>query len=312
LLFSGFLASEIKLRGMDMRTARTEALPTGALRHNSSFWVLPAFTWLFLLIAVPLAFVFILSLVRRNPGGGIDWVLGVSNYVRALDPLYLWIYWRSLLLALATTLICLVLGFPVAHFIAQQPSAALRNLLLFLVTLPFWTSFLIRTYAWILLLRTEGILNNALLALGIVQQPLPLLYSNFAILTGLVYTELPFMILPLYTALERIDPSQVEASSDLGCTAWQTFWRVLVPLSRPGIIAGVVLVFVPSVGAYLTPDLLGGAKSIMAGNLIHNQFAVVRDHPFGAAIAFVLMVVVLALMAISYRTTREHAALRVL
>jgi spermidine/putrescine transport system permease protein len=261
---------------------------------------------------VPLAFVSILSLARRNPAGGIDWVLGVSNYVRALDPLYLWIYWRSLLLALATTLICLLLGFPVAHFIAQQPSAALRNLQVFLVTLPFWTSFLIRTYAWILLLRTEGILNNALLALGMIREPLPLLYSNFAILTGLVYTELPFMILPLYTALERIDRSQLEASSDLGCTAWQTFWRVLVPLSRHGIIAGVVLVFVPSVGAYLTPDLLGGAKSLMAGNLIHNQFAVVRDHPFGAAIAFVLMVVVLSLMAISYRTTREHAELRVL
>jgi spermidine/putrescine transport system permease protein len=297
---------------MDMKTASPEDLPTGTLQHDSRVWVLPAFTWLFLLIAVPLAFVFVLSLARRNPAGGIEWVLGISNYLRALDPLYLWIYWRSLLLALATTLICLLLGFPVAHFIAQQPSSALRNLLLFLVTLPFWTSFLIRTYAWILLLRTEGIINNALLAVGIIQQPLPLLYSNFAILTGLVYTELPFMILPLYTALDKIDRSQLEASSDLGCTAWQTFWRVLVPLSRHGIIAGVVLVFVPSVGAYLTPDLLGGAKSLMAGNLIHNQFAVVRDHPFGAAIAFVLTVVVLALLAISYRTTREHAELRVL
>ena len=250
-----------------MRPAPTEDTPGTTLLTKSPLWVAPAFAWLFLLIAVPLAFVFILGLARRNPAGGIDWALGVSNYVRALDPLYLWIYWRSLLLALATTLICLLLGFPVAHFIAQQPSATLRNLLLFLVTLPFWTSFLIRTYAWILLLRTEGILNNALLALGIVQQPLPLLYTNIAILTGLVYTELPFMILPLYTALERIDRSQLEASSDLGCTAWQTFWRVLVPLSRHGIIAGVVLVFVPSVGAYLTPDLLGGAKSIMAGNL---------------------------------------------
>ena len=203
--------------------------------------------------------------------------------------------------------------------LSSRPSSSLnshrlgsRNLLLFSGHAALLDQFLIRTYAWILLLRTEGILNNALLALGIIQQPLPLLYNNFAILTGLVYAELPFMILPLYTALERIDQSQVEASSDLGCTAWQTFWRVLVPLSRPGITAGVVLVFVPSVGAYLTPDLLGGAKSLMAGNLIHNQFAVVRDHPFGAAIAFVLTVVVLALLAISYRTTRDHAELRVL
>ena len=295
-----------------MRTAPTEGAPAGAPLHSSPLWALPALIWLLILIAIPLAFVFVLSLARRDPSGGIEWALGISNYLRALDPLYLWIYWRSLLLALATTLICLVLGFPVAHFIAQQPSAALRNLLLFLVTLPFWTSFLIRTYAFILLLRTEGIINNALLALGIIQQPLPLLYNNFAILAGLIYTELPFMILPLYTVLERIDKSQLEASSDLGCTASQTFWRVLLPLSRPGITAGVVLVFVPSVGAYLTPDLLGGAKSLMAGNLIHNQFAVVRDHPFGAAVAFVLTVVVLALVAVSYRATREHAELRVL
>ena len=295
-----------------MRTAPPQsAHPTGLL-HTPRIWVLPAFGWLFVLIAVPLAFVFVLSLARRDAAGGIEWVLGFSNYVRALDPLYLWIYWRSLLLALATTFICLVLGFPVALFIAQQPSAGSRNLLLFLVTLPFWTSFLIRTYAWILLLRTEGIINNAFLVLGIIQQPLPLLYNNFAILAGLAYAELPFMILPLYTALERIDKSQVEASSDLGCTAWQTFWRVLVPLSRPGVAAGVVLVFVPSVGAYLTPDLLGGAKSLMAGNLIQNQFAVVRDYPFGAAIAFILTLVVLVLMGISYRTTREHTELRVL
>jgi spermidine/putrescine transport system permease protein len=297
---------------MDMRTAPPQSAHATGLVHARRIWVLPAFGWLFLLIAVPLAFVFVLSLARRDAAGGIDWVLGFSNYVRALDPLYLWIYWRSILLALATTLICLLLGFPVALFIAQQPSAASRNLLLFLVTLPFWTSFLIRTYAWILLLRTEGIINNAFLTLGIIQQPLPLLYNNFAILAGLAYAELPFMILPLYTALERIDKSQVEASSDLGCTAWQTFWRVLVPLSRPGVAAGIVLVFVPSVGAYLTPDLLGGAKSLMAGNLIHNQFAVVRDHPFGAAIAFVLTVVVLALLASSYRATRDHAELRIL
>jgi len=273
-------------------------------------WHAPALIWLAVLIGLPLLSVAVLSLARRSPGGETEWVLGISNYSRALDPLYLWIHARSLLLALATTLICLALGFPVAYFITRQPSAGRRNLYLFLVTLPFWTSFLIRTYAWILLLRTEGLINNGLLALGAIEQPLPLLYNNFAILVGLVYTELPFMILPLYTALERIDRSQIEASSDLGCSAWQTFWRILVPLSRPGITAGVVLVFVPSVGAYLTPDLLGGAKSLMTGNLIHSQFAVVRDHPFGSAIAFIVMVGVLALVAASHRATREHSELR--
>ncbi len=158
---------------MDMRTPPPQSAHPSGLLHTPRIWVLPAFGWLFLLIAVPLAFVFVLSLARRDAAGGIDWVLGFSNYLRALDPLYLWIYWRSLLLALATTLICLVLGFPVALFIAQQPSAGMRNLLLFLVTLPFWTSFLIRTYAWILLLRTEGIINNAFLASESFSSPCP-------------------------------------------------------------------------------------------------------------------------------------------
>src|SRR5262245_41105458 len=299
-------------RRTDMRTASTASGYPRGLLQNPRFWILPAFAWLFLSIAVPLLFILILSFARRDPAGGIQWVLGFSNYVRAFDSLYLWIYWRSLLLALVTTLVCLVLGFPVAHFIAEQPQARLRNLLVFLVTLPFWTSFLIRTYAWILLLRTEGIINNALLAMGVIQAPLTLLYNNFSILAGLVYGELPFMILPLYAALEKIDKSQLEASSDLGCTSWQTLWRVLVPLSRHGIIAGVVLVFIPSVGAYLTPDLLGGAKSLMAGNLIHNQFAVVRDQPFGSAVAFLLTAVLLVLLAVSYRGTREHAKLKFL
>ena len=155
---------------MDMRTAPPQSAHATELVHTRRIWVLPAFGWLFLLIAVPLAFVFVLSLARRDAAGGVEWVVGFSNYIRALDSLYLSI-WRSLLLALATTLICLVLGFPVALFIAQQPSAGLRNLLLFLVTLPFWTSFLIRTYAWILLLRTEGIINNTFLTLGIIEQP---------------------------------------------------------------------------------------------------------------------------------------------
>jgi len=161
------------------------------------------------------------------------------------------------------------------------------------------------TYAWIILLRTEGIINNAFLSLGLVSEPLPLLYNHFAILVGLVYGELPFMILPLYTAVEKIDRSLLEASADLGCKERQTFFRVLLPLSRPGIIAGVILVFVPSLGAFISPDLLGGAKSMMAGNLIQSQFAVVRDQPFGSAIAFLLVVLVLALLALSYRTVKQ-------
>lgn len=261
---------------------------------------------------MPLVFVFVLSFARRETGGGVQWVFGPENYLRAFDGLYLSIYLRSIGLALTTTLLCLVLGFPVAQFIALQKSATRKSVLLFLVTLPFWTSFLVRTYAWIILLRTEGLINKILLDWGIIQGPLSLLYNNSAILIGLVYGELPFMILPLYTVLERLERGLMEASADLGCGAWRTFWRVLLPLSRSGIVAGVILVFIPSVGAFLTPDLLGGAKSMMAGNLIQSQFAVVRDQPFGSAVACLLTGIVLVLLAASYKATKRSVEVRVL
>jgi spermidine/putrescine transport system permease protein len=180
------------------------------------------------------------------------------------------------------------------------------------VTLPFWTSFLIRTYAWIIILRAEGLINNRLIEWGLVGTPLNLLYNNFAILVGLVYGELPFMILPLYTVLDRMNKSLLEASADLGCSPLKTFFRVLIPLSRSGIWAGTILVFIPSLGAFVTPDLLGGAKSMMVGNLIQSQFAIVRDQPFGSAVAFLLSAVILILLAISYRTTKRGAEVRVL
>ena len=267
--------------------------------------VLPSFAWLAVLVGLPLIFVFILSLTRREASGVIDWTFGLTNYLRAFDRLYLLIYLRSFVLAAVTTVLCLMVGFPVAQFVASQRSTAVKNLLLLLVTLPFWTSFLVRTYAWIILLRTEGVVNQTLLHWKLIQEPLPLLYNNFAILVGLVYGELPFMILPLYTVLEKIEKPLVEASADLGCGAWQTFWRVLLPLSRSGVAAGVILVFIPSLGAFLIPDLLGGAKSVMVGNLIQSQFAIVRDQPFGSAIAFLLTVLVLVLLALSYKSMRQ-------
>jgi len=180
------------------------------------------------------------------------------------------------------------------------------------VTLPFWTSFLVRTYAWIIILRSEGLINSRLIEWGIISAPLNLLYNNFAILLGLVYGELPFMILPLYAVLERMEKSLLEASADLGCSPRKTFFRVLVPLGQSGIWAGGILVFIPSLGAFITPDLLGGAKTMMVGNLIQSQFAVVRDQPFGSAVAFLLTVVVLTLLALSYRTTKRSAEVRIL
>jgi spermidine/putrescine transport system permease protein len=279
--------------------------------NRSSIWALPAFLWLVLWLGLPLFIILAFSLGRREAYGTVQLGLHFQSYLRAFDSLYVTIYLRSLVLSAVTTVLCLILAFPVAYFITLQKSSMTKNLLLFLMTLPFWTSFLIRTYAWIIILRAEGLINGWLMDWGVIRAPLNLLYNNFAILVGLVYGELPFMILPLYTVLDRMNKSLLEASADLGCSPFKTFFRVLVPLSRSGIWAGTILVFIPSLGAFVTPDLLGGAKSMMVGNLIQSQFAVVRDQPFGSAVAFLLTAVILILLAISYRTTKRGAEGRV-
>ena len=261
----------------------------------------PSFPWLVIppagvlivLFGVPLLLVLAVSFASRGTYGGIEWALTFTNYTSIADPLYLRIFWRSLWLAGLTTAICLVMGFPLAYVIARAPRRW-QGVLLFLVIIPFWTNFLVRTYAWMFILRTEGLLNQALLALGLIQEPLNLLFTDWAVLIGLVYGYLPFMVLPLYAALERLDRSLVEAAWDLYAKPVQVFTRVVLPLSRPGVIAGCVLVFIPSLGAYVTPDLLGGARTMMVGNLIQHQYLVVRDWPFGSSLSFVLMAGVLA------------------
>jgi spermidine/putrescine transport system permease protein len=212
-----------------------------------------------------------------------------------LDPLYLRIFWRSLWIAAVTTILCLVLGFPLAYLIAQAPRRW-QGVLLLLIIIPFWTNFLVRTYAWIFILRTEGLLNTVLMGMGIINQPLNLLFTDAAVLLGLVYGYLPFMVLPLYAALERIDRSLIEAAWDLYANPRSIFTRVILPLAKPGVVAGCLLVFIPTLGAYVTPDLLGGAKNMMIGNLIQLQYLVVRDWPFGSAISFVLMAGVLLMV----------------
>ncbi len=236
-----------------------------------------------------------------------DWI---SNYVRSLEPIYLEIYFRSLWMATVTTVFCLLIGYPMAYFISIRIKPSLKNTMLTLVVIPFWTSFLIRTYAWIIILRSEGLINNALMALGIIQSPIEtLLYSEFAVTLGLVYGELPFMILPLYASIEKLDLSLLEAAGDLGSNPFWTFLKVTVPLTMPGIAAGIVLVFIPTIGAFITPDLLGGAKSILVGNLIQNQFVIARDKPFGSAICFGLTAFVLILLFLYARyTTRKEKA----
>ncbi|TLY38029.1 MAG: ABC transporter permease [Nitrospirae bacterium] len=246
---------------------------------------------------MPLLVVLAVSFASRGTYGGIEWTLTVSNYTSILDPLYLRIFWRSLWIAVASSAICLVIGFPLAYAIAGAPKRW-QGALLLLVIIPFWTNFLVRTYAWMFILRTEGLLNTALISAGLIDQPLNLLYTDGAVLLGLVYGYLPFMVLPLYAALERLDPALIEAAWDLYASPVRIFTRIILPLSKPGIIAGCLLVFIPSLGAYVTPDLLGGARTLMIGNLIQHQYLVVRDWPFGSALSFILMVgVLLAVMS---------------
>jgi spermidine/putrescine transport system permease protein len=194
-------------------------------------------------------------------------------------------------------------GWPVAYWLGLRVPARFKNALLVLVILPFWTSFLVRMYAWIFLLRQEGLVNLALGSLGI--PPLPLLYNDFAVMLGQVYGELPFMILPLHASIEKLDRSLLEAAADLGATPTRRLWRVTLPLTAPGMAAGCLLVFIPSLGAFLAPDLLGGGRTMYAGNLVQSQFAVARDMPFGAAVSFLLTVTVLALLWLFRRPLRE-------
>jgi spermidine/putrescine transport system permease protein len=269
------------------------------MRALRTLFLAPSWALLTVLFLVPLAILAAYSLLSRGVYGGVAGPWTAENWIRLADPLYVAILLRSVAVALASTLICLVLGFPLAWFIAQ--SGKRRNLWLALVMLPFWTSFLVRTYAWMFLLRDTGLINTALLAAGIIREPLPLLYNYGAVITGLVYSYLPFMVLPLYATLERLDRSLLEAAADLGARPWQAQLRVVAPLAAPGIRAGVLLVFIPCLGAYLTPDLLGGGKTIMAGTLIQNQFTSARDWPFGSALALALTGFVLVLLMIEVR-----------
>jgi spermidine/putrescine transport system permease protein len=284
----------------------------GRPRHpGRAGWGLLVPTWLVLgaFFLLPLALMLGLSFRQRGlyggvaplpPAGGWGSYLGsgafLGNYARSLDGVYLAIAWRSLWMAALTTVLCLLIAFPAAYYLALAARPRARPLLVGLVAVPFWTSFLIRTYAWMFILRTEGLANHLLLALGWIHRPLDLLYTQLAVMIGLVYGELPFMVLPLYAALEKLDPALLEAAADLGAGRWARLARVTVPLALPGIAAGALLVFIPSLGQFVVSDLLGGARSMLLGNLVQNQFAVARNQPFGAALAFELTAAVLALL----------------
>ncbi|WP_371370127.1 ABC transporter permease [Pseudomonas sp. QL9] len=281
--------------------------------------VSPALLAIGLFLVVPILIVVAYSLMQANPYGGVNHAFSTEAYVSLLferqmdDSLafadsYLVIALRSLGIATATTLITLLVGFPVAVWLAMQP-AKRRGLLIFLITVPFWANLLIRTYAWILLLRGTGVINNGLMGLGLIQQPLPLLYNEGAVLLGLVYTYAPFVVLPIYSTLEKMDMRLLEAAQDLYAGRLRTLRKVVLPIARPGILAGAILTFVPCLGAMIAPELLGGGTKMMLGNLIFRQFADSRNWPFGAALSLVLMaVVMLALTFYAMRAERLRVA----
>lgn len=265
--------------------------------------LLPAAFWLLLFFLIPLLIVLVYGFLERGVYGGVVWLFTLENYRRAFDALYLSTFLRSVYIAVVTTVACLVLGYPLAYFIATR-SPRHRNALLLGLMIPFWTNFLIRTYAWLTILRTNtGLINVTLTSLGIIDKPLPLFGNDFAIILGLVYGWLPVMVLPIYAALERLDRSLIEAAQDLYASGPSVFRRVIWPLSLPGVVAGSMLVFIPSLGAFVTPAILGGGKSLMIGNIISNQFLAAHDWPFGSALSTLMMALMLVATLIYFRAT---------
>lgn len=267
-------------------------------------WLLfsPLLLWLCAFVIAPTAIMIVYSFCQRDELGQVVFELSASNFSRVFDKTYLKIFTNSIKYAAITTAICLVVGYPVAYFIGRT-GERIRNKLLMLVMIPFWTSFLIRTYAWMTILKSEGPLNAALLYLKIISQPLDILYTPTAVIIGLVYSYLPFMILPIYGSVEKLDNALIEAAFDLGASPVSAFSHVIVPLTRPGIMAGVLLVFIPAIGMFAITDLMGGAKVPMIGNVIQNQFGQARDWPFGAALGMTLLLLFAMTFALSMRKT---------
>ena len=266
--------------------------------HRLTAWLLmlPGVLWLILLMIVPCAIILVTAFYERGVYGGVDWsAASLGNFVRAGEWLYLAIFLDSARIAAIATVVALLIGYPAA-FAITRARPEWQTGLIFLAILPFWTNYLIRTYAWIVLLNPAGLINSSLQKLGVIAAALPLLYNEFAVILGLVYNYVPFVILAVFSALQRLDPSYAEASRDLGAGAWVTFFRITLPLTVSGVAAGAVFVFVLSIGNFITPDLLGGGKLQMVGNLIYDQFLTARDWPFGSALSSILIAIMLLVL----------------
>ncbi|MGF1720929.1 spermidine/putrescine ABC transporter permease PotB [Vibrio kyushuensis] len=256
--------------------------------------------WLTLFVLVPNLMIIATSFLTRDESNLIEFTLTFNNYIRLMDPLYVKVVWHSFYMATIATLICLIIGYPFAYLITKMPTRT-RPLMLFLVIVPFWTNSLIRTYGLKIVLGTQGVLNKGLLALDIIEKPIRIMYTESAVMIGLVYVLLPFMILPLYSTIEKLDKSYIEAAKDLGASKFQTFIRVILPLTMPGIIGGCLLVLLPALGMFYVADLLGGAKNLLIGNVIKSQVLNARDWPFGAATSIALTAAMAMLLFLYYK-----------
>jgi spermidine/putrescine transport system permease protein len=287
-------------------------------RKTRANWLLSTPALLLLLFAAsgPLIIVVIYSFLSSGNYGGVVWEFSTDAWFNvlytkdifddtvSLSDAHLSIFWRSVQLSFLTTVLCLFFGFPTAYFIATRP-ASTRNVWLFLITIPFWTNLLIRTFAILELIRNQGVINNSLMSLGLIQEPIRMLYTDFAILVGMAYVYLPLMVLPIYASMERFDFRFVEAGYDLYASRIKVLRRIIIPIIKPGIIAGSILVFVPSLGAYVTPRVLGGGKRLMVGNLIELQFGQGKNWPLGAALAVTMLVIVMVALIFYVRLVQK-------
>ncbi|PGV30501.1 spermidine/putrescine ABC transporter permease PotB [Bacillus cereus] len=266
---------------------------------------LPTVAWLLIFFLIPLVFVLGFAFMQRGAYGTVEMQFTLENISRVFDPLYLGTLWETVKIAVITTVICLLIGYPFAYTITIVVRKY-RSILLLLATIPFWINFLVRSYAWIVILRSQGLVNTLLLKLGIISEPLNLLYNTPSVILGMVYSLLPFMILPVYAAIEQLDKRKLEAAYDLGATPIKAFWNITVPMTMSGIATGSILVFVSSIGMFVVSDVMGGSKVALIGNVIQNQFLGARDWPFGSALSIIVVLFSVLLIYLYYRATKVY------
>ncbi|WP_251862327.1 ABC transporter permease [Clostridium sp. Marseille-Q2269] len=303
--FSNSSEKQLHNQDTDIKLNENKNSIKGKLKKSTPVFktVGPVALWLITFFVVPLLLVLIVSFLSRGEYGDIRLSFTLENYKRLIDPMYGQILIKTLIISISTTLGCLIIGYPFAYFIGRS-SKKYRGLLLLLVILPFWTNSLVRTYAWIILLKTEGVINTYLMRLGLIHSPMQMLYTDGAVFVGMLYIMLPFMVLPIYTSIEKLNMSYIEAANDLGASPYKTFKEITLPLTLPGIIAGCMLVFIPTLGYFFISDLMGGSKTMLISNLIKNQFLTSRDWPFGSAIAVILIILMLIAIGLYFKGTK--------